>query len=470
MATTRIISMHLNKGKTVAECLADRTNYAKNPGKTNNGDLITAYACDPKTADGEFLLSKRQYRLLTGREHKSDVIAYQIRQSFRPGEVTPEEANRIGYELAERFLKGKHAFIVATHVDKAHIHNHIIFNSTTVDCQHKFRDFLGSGKAVARLSDITCLEHGLSIIENPKRGNTSYNKWLGNKAQPSHRELLRLAIDNALGQKPKDFEAFLKLIVEAGYTVKQGAHLAFCSEGQKQSIRLRSVGEGYSEEEIRAVLSGEKIHAPKRKRNIFVPEKNRLLIDIDAKIQEGKGMGYQRWAKVFNLKQMAQTVAYLQEHNLLDYDELVAKSADATARFNSLNAQIKGAEKRLDEITVLKTHILNYIKTRDVYAGYKKVGYSKKYLAQYEGDILLHKAAKKAFDELGVTKLPTVRSLQEEYAQLLTEKKHAYTKYRSAREVMRELLIHKTKVDELLDQKGRELEGNRDRKNNLESH
>lgn len=168
MATTRIISMHVGKGKTIAQCLTDRTDYTTNPDKTENGELISSYACGHHTVDAEFLYSKRQYRLLTGREQRNNVIAYQVRQSFKPREVTAEETNRIGYEFAQRFLKGKHAFIVATHTDKAHIHNHIIWNSTTLDCKNKFRDFLGFGKAVARLSDSICLEHKLSVIENPK--------------------------------------------------------------------------------------------------------------------------------------------------------------------------------------------------------------------------------------------------------------------------------------------------------------
>ncbi len=148
MATTRIISMHINKGKTIAQCMTDRTDYTKAPDKTDGGELISSYACDPKTADTEFLLSKRQYKTITDRTPENNVIAYQIRQSFKPREVTPEEANRRGYELASRFLKGTDAFIVCTHRDKAHVHSHIIFNSTTIDCKHKFRDFLGSGKAV----------------------------------------------------------------------------------------------------------------------------------------------------------------------------------------------------------------------------------------------------------------------------------------------------------------------------------
>ena len=138
MAATRLIALHINKGKTVAQCLADRTDYSQNAAKTNNGEFISSYECDPKTADEEFLLSKRQYQHITGRQQKHDVIAYQIRQSFKPGEVTPEEANAVGKELAMRFLKGKHAFIVATHIDRAHIHNHIIFNSTSLDCNRKF--------------------------------------------------------------------------------------------------------------------------------------------------------------------------------------------------------------------------------------------------------------------------------------------------------------------------------------------
>jgi len=451
IATTRIIAMHQNKGKTIAQCLAERTDYAKNSEKTNNEELISAYECDPHTADAEFLFSKRQYSTITGREQKRDVIAYQIRQSFKPGEVTPEEANRIGYELAQRFLKGKYAFIVCTHVDKSHIHSHIIFNSTSLDCKRKFRDFLGSGRAVARLSDIICLEHGLSIIENPRRyTHSTYDKWLGNNAKPSHRETVRAAIDEILVKKPADFDAFLKLLEEQGFSVKRGKHLTLMHTDFKKAIRLDSLGEGYTEADLHAVLSGEREHTPKKRRNILTPQKNALLIDIEAKIREGKGAGYERWAKVHNLKQMAQTVNYLREHRLLNYDDLKLKSADASARYSALSARIKAAEKRMAEIAVLKMHIINYAKTREVYAGYRKAGYSKKYLAEHEGDILLHKAAKNAFDELGLKKLPTVKGLQAEYAELLAEKKAAYAEYRTARDEMRALAIHKANVEQIL--------------------
>ena len=206
----------------------------------------------------------------------------------------------------------------------------------------------------------------------------------------------------------------------------------------------------YTEDALCAVLAGKKEHTPRKKRSQTTQKKDTLLIDIEAKLQAGKGVGYERWAKVFNVKQMAQTYNYLREHGLLDYGELEEKVTAATEQFHALSAQIKAAETRMAEIAVLKTHIINYAKTRDVYAGYRKAGYSKKYLAEHEGDILLHKAAKKAFDELGVKKLPSVKSLQEEYAKLLAEKKAAYAEYRRSRDEMRELLLHKQNVDRML--------------------
>ncbi len=418
--------------------------------KTKDGELISAYACDVKTVDAEFLLAKRQYHTITGRTHKSDVIAYQIRQSFKPGEVSPEDANQLGYELAMRFLRGKHAFIVATHCDKQHIHNHIIFNSTTLDCHGKFRDFLGSGKAVARLSDLICMEHHLSVIEDPRLGNHSYNKWLGANAKPSHRERLRAAIDVALTNKPVDFESFLKLMTDAGYTVKRGAHITFRASGQKQGIRLRSLGEGYSEDALRAVIAGKAEHTPCKKYALAAKKENSLLIDIEAKIRAGKSVGYQHWAKKFNLKQMAQTLSYLQEHGLLDYQELARQTAGVKARSKELSASIRAAEERLAEISALKKHIINYSNTREVYVAYRKAGYSRQYFSEHESEILLHKAAKKAFDELGVKKLPTIKRLDQEYVALLSEKKVTYAEYRIICEKMKTLMTHKANVDSIL--------------------
>ena len=206
MATTRIMPLHVGKGRTESRAISDIIDYVANPQKTDNGRLITGYACDSRTADAEFLLAKRQYIAATGRVRGADdVIAYHVRQSFRPGEITPEEANRLGVEFAKRFTKGNHAFVVCTHIDKSHIHNHIIWSSVSLEYDRKFRNFWGSTKAVRQLSDTICVENGLSIVENPKPHGKSYNKWLGDQAKPSHRELLRVTIDNALSQSPTDF-------------------------------------------------------------------------------------------------------------------------------------------------------------------------------------------------------------------------------------------------------------------------
>lgn len=176
MAATRLIPMHLQKGRSVGQCLKDRTDYAKNDLKTENGEFVSSYECNPDTVDLEFELTKNQYEINTGRglKKEKDVIAYQIRQSFKPGEITPEEANRIGYETAMRWTKGKHAFIVATHVDKAHIHNHIVYNSTNMDATHKYQNFFLSSLALRRLSDLICLEHGMSVIPEKKPGQGLY--------------------------------------------------------------------------------------------------------------------------------------------------------------------------------------------------------------------------------------------------------------------------------------------------------
>ena len=250
-----------------------------------------------------------------------------------------------------------------------------------------------------------------------------------------------MMIDQAPEQKPADFDALLKLLAEMGCEVsRRGQAIRLKAPGWKNVARMdEKLGQGYSEDEIRAVLAGKKEHTPRKKPAVQTePPKVNLLVDIQAKLKAGTGAGYARWAKVFNLKQMAQMMNYLTEHGLLEYAVLEEKAAMATARHNELSAQIKAAETRMAEIAVLRTHIINYVKTREVYTAYRKAGYSKKFLAEHEADILLHKAAKQAFDDLGIKKLPTVKSLQAEYAQLLEGKKKDYAEYRRSREEMRE--------------------------------
>ena len=220
-ATTYYKKHKISKGETIAQSVKERFDYGQNPDKTEGGELISCYECDHMTADAEFLLSKAKYKAITGREQRrdADVLCYQIRQSFKPGEITPEEANRVGYETAMRWTKGKHAFFVATHTDRRHIHNHIYYNSTALDCAHKYRDFFRSASALRRLSDRVCLENDLSVITNPKLHSKGrflhYGQWIGERP-PSAQQRLRLAIGDALAKKPADFEAFLWLMEGAG--------------------------------------------------------------------------------------------------------------------------------------------------------------------------------------------------------------------------------------------------------------
>lgn len=454
MAATRLIAMHVQKARSIQQCIKDRTDYAENGEKTDGGELISAYECDPKTVDKEFAVSKNEYEINTGRRpKKNDVIAYQIRQSFKPGEVDPEEANKIGYETAMRFTKGKHAFIVATHVDKAHIHNHIIFNSTDLSEKRKFNNFFFSAIALQRVSDIVCLENGVSVIE-PCRPSERTKRTVYPEKN-SYREEIREAIDAAMEKSPKDMNELLKFLEEDGYEIKRGKYNAVRSSEQKTFIRFRSLGEGYREDDLEKIFLGEAKHEPhpkqkSKKHEYQKPEKKiDMLLDIQEMIAKGKGPGYERWAKVHNIKQISQTLLFLQEHGIRDYDELKERASESSARFGELSAEIKDAEKRLAEIAVLKTHIINYSKTKDVYVAYRKSGYSKQFFEAHREEITLHKAAKDAFSQIEGA-IPKLKELNEEYAEVLKKKKEAYASYRQAKEDMKEYQTAKYNVDQFL--------------------
>lgn len=470
MAATRLIALHINKGKSVAQCLRDRADYVQNPEKTAKGELVTAYECDPMTADQEFLLAKRQYEHITGRRQKRDVIAYQIRQSFKPGEVTPEEANAIGQELAKRFTKGKHSFIVATHTDRAHIHNHIVFNSTSLDCTRKFRDFHLSWMVLSKLSDMICLEHKLSVITpKPYRERTKYKY----PDRLSIRDQIRADIDAAMRQKPQSFQELAGLLEQAGYEYQEGKHPAIRGKNQKKFIRFKSLGEGYTPEDLELVFTGQREHRPHklRKRAEQSEQKLNLLIDIQAKLAAGRSAGYERWAKVFNLKQMAKALMLLQQNSIESMAQLNDRTSASVQHLEELKDSIRADEARLAEIAVLRGHILNYVKTRDIYQDYKASGFSKVYFESHRQALTLHKAAKEAFNERNLKKLPRIRDLNAEYAQLLERKKKNYAEYRQQKAQMQDWLTAQKIVSVILGQdKQKETEINRQMAGKKQEH
>jgi hypothetical protein len=441
MAATWIKSLHVSKTMTKSTAVAAIIDYVENPQKTDGGRLVTSYECDSRIADEQFLLAKREYEYITGRNQgKHDVLAYHIRQSFKPGEVTPEEANEIGRQLVLSFTKGKHSFVVATHIDRAHVHNHIIFNSTTLDCTHKFNDFKRSDRAIRRISDLLCAEHGLSVIENPAPSRSFGDKWHGGERKTSWKSVLREKIDEIL-PSCRTFESFLETLRTTGYAVnEERKYISVLAPGQKKPTRLKSLGDEYTEAAIRARLGKVKIITTSG--DSGTRNSPSLLIDIQAKIREGKGAGYEQWAKIFNLKQAAKTLIFLQEQSIDTYEDLQRKAAAASNEFNALAGRIKDADKKLKDISELQKQIGNYGKTRAVYDAYKKTGWDRAFYDANAADIILHRAAKKFFDEQGFkTKLPSINSLKQEYAATLAEKKKLYGDYHRLKETSRDLNV-----------------------------
>ena len=446
--------LHVGKGRDISTAIADIIDYVENPQKTDFGKFIYGYECDTRLADAEFLLSKRQYANLTGRNQGADdVIAYHLRQAFKPGEVTPEEANQIGRELALKLTKGNHAFVVCTHVDKHHVHNHIIINSTTLDCQKKFRNFWGSTWAIRRMNDKLCLEHGLSIIENPKPSREHYGTWLGNKKQPSFQEQIRIAIDAALEEKPKDFEELLKKLEAAGLEVnRERKHLRFRVPGQENYTRCDTLKGDYTEQAIKERIAGTLTVKSRHTFSKKPVSKVGLLVDIEAAIRSGKGPGYERWAKTFNLKQMAKTMNFLSEHGFASPEEVDTALEAAISGQHAAGEKLKELESRITANKELMHQISVYRRTKPAHDGLKTAKKPERYREAFHADLTLYEAAVRYFRQQGLKKLPAVSKLQAENEALISEKNGIYTEYREQKARAAELQKVKSNLAAMLRQ------------------
>ena len=467
MAISNILPRKIMRNRTRQQSMAERHDYDQKVEKTNDGELVSSYMCSPETAAEEFEISKQLYHQITGRSQSPDhdVIMYRVIQSFKPGEVSPEEANRIGYELAMKFTGGQHQFVVSTHVDKAHIHTHIEFNSTNLNCDGKFRDVKRSALRVLRkLNDELCRANGLSVIENPKPSTKKQKEIAAVKYGTSHKEQLRQTIDQALSDC-QGYDDFLAKMRAEGYEIKEGKLLSFRAPGWDRFTRSNKLGADYSREALRERSSNRGGRsAAARKAVPHAGRKVNMLIDIQAKMAAGKGAGYERWAKIFNLKEAAKTLNFLIENDLTDYDELTARAAQAGDRFDEVSRRIKQLEGRMADVAQLKTHIINYSKTREVYAAYKKSRHKKEFLAEHGAEIAQHEAAKKAFDALGGKPIPKVAQLAEQYAALLAEKQEQYAEYKALRQDMIAYRTAKQNVDKILGLVPEDQEQNREQK------
>jgi len=295
-----------------------------------------------------------------------------------------------------------------------------------------------------------CLQNGLSVIAEPKPSRGSYGTWLGEGKPPTVRGQLEALIDTALGHGYKDFDSFLAALKAAGVEVKRGKHLAFKIPKGKRFLRCNSLGEDYTEAAIMERISGKRIVAPKAK--AAGPAKPNMLIDIQARMQQAHSPGFEHWAKIFNLKEMAKTLMYLQDHDLTDFREL-EKACDAAAqKFNALTDRSKAISARLKEISELQRHIGTYSKTREIYVQYRKLTGRKqaKFYEQHTIEIMSCQAAKRYFDSLGLRKLPSIQSLKQEYAALQAESRKIYPDLKRARAEMIELLTAKNNVERIL--------------------
>lgn len=455
IATTWIKPRRPNGGKSVAQTISACVHYAINPNKTDGGRLVSGYGCDARTADTEFIMSKREYVEKQGRNQgKKDVLVYHLRQSFKPGETDPETANKIGYELALKFTNGKHAFVVATHIDKGHIHNHIIFNSTNLDSTKKFSNPWLSSLVVRNISDFLCVTNGLSIIKDPKLSKGHYGTWLGDKKEPSDREKLEVIIDKILKMKPSSFEDFIKLLEAENCEFKRDRR-SVRLPGKKGFLRLKSLTNDYTEEAIRERISGKRVVQPRVivEKAAYQPKKFSLLIAMQDSIKSPKSPGYEQWIKIHNAKQAAHTLIYLENENIDDFETLDARAQQAKDNHNNIRNRTDEVNSRMKIISDLQKHIGAYSKTKDIYAEYKRKKFSKKFYAENESAIERCKAAKAFFNEHNLDKLPPYASLEKEYAALSAERKTLITGEKAAKKIMVEILTAQQNVNHLLSRK-----------------
>lgn len=445
MAISKLKPRKISDGKSIRQYLADRIDYGKNPEKTDGGRLVSTYQCSPETAAEEFAISKRLYANLTGRSQpkERDVLSYFLLQSFRPGEITPEQAHQMGYQLALEFTGGNHAFVVSTHIDREHIHTHIEFNSTNLECTGKFRNVKNSYLLLQKISDRLCQEQGLSVISSPKGKGAHYAQWKEEKKGTSYKANLRQTIDRVILES-RSFEEFLSKMRNEGYEVNTHGLLKFRAAGQERFTRSRTLGTEYSEESLREKIYG-KIKVP-------VPDRRKvnLLIDIQSKLAAGKGKGYEYWAKVFNLKEAARTLNFLTEAGISDYVQLEQREAEVSARFQELSGKMKRLEGRMAEVADLKYHIIRYSKTRETYRKYRQAKDKAAFYREHTEEIIQHEAAKKAFDAFRGEKLPTVSELQSEYRKLLNEKQGLGEEFAKLKKEMQKYRDAKKNVDQIL--------------------
>lgn len=434
--------MAVTKIKPVKSTLKKALDYIQAPDKTDGKMLVSSFGCSYETADIEFGFT------LSQAINKGDNLAHHLIQSFEPGEVDYKTAHEIGRQLADAVTNGKHEYVLTTHIDKGHVHNHILFCAVDFIDHKKYVSNRRSYYGIRNMSDRLCREHGLSVVV-PERGSRgkSYTEYQAEKTGTSYKAKLKAAVDSLIPQAGS-FEELLRLLQEAGYEVKTGKYVSCRAEGQERFTRLKTLGADYTEEAIKERIAGTRTRtakAPKAQRGVS------LIIDLENSIKAQQSAGYEHWAKLHNLKQAAKTMNFLTEHEIEGYEDLSAKIAALQVSSDKAAVSLKDVEKRLADMAVLMKHIGAYRKTKPSYDAYRRAKDKDGYRTAHEGDIILHEAAVRALKAAGISgRLPDTAQLREEYKKLTAQKEALYAEYGKLKKEVREYDVIKRNVDGIL--------------------
>ncbi|STY72303.1 Relaxase/Mobilisation nuclease domain [Megamonas hypermegale] len=435
--------MAVTKIKPIKSTLKKALDYIQNPDKTDGKMLVSSFGCSPETADIEF-----EFTIAQALERGNN-LAHHLIQSFEPGEVDYQKAHEIGKQLADAVTKGKYEYVLTTHIDKGHVHNHIIFCAVNFVDYNKYNSNKRSYYGIRNMSDRLCRENGLSVVAPQKGGKgKSYAEYIAEKTGTSWKGKLKIAVD-ALIPQVSSFEELLSRLQAAGYEIKPGKYVSCRAPGQERFTRLKTLGADYTEEAIRERIEGRRtrtVKAPKAERGVS------LLIDIENSIKAAQSRGYEQWAKIHNLKQAAKTLNFLTEHQISQYEDLTAKIEEVQTESEKAGDALKGMEKRLADMAVLIKNVSTFQKTKPAYDTYRKARNKDRYRAAYEGTVILHEAAAKALKAVGISKLPNLAALQAEYEKLQEQKEALRADYGKLKKQVKEYDVIKQNIDSILRQ------------------
>lgn len=437
--------MAVTKIKAIRGTLSKAIAYILNPEKTDEKLLVSSYGCASETAAREFEWTRK----IAEQKGMNPVriIARHVIQSFEIGEVTPELAHEIGKQFADEILGGKYEYVLTTHIDKDHVHNHLIFNAVDFVDYHAYKSYKRIYYDMREVSDRLCKENGLSVIPPSQNKGMDYKEYTEAKRGTSWKQKLKQTIDR-LVITAKDYDDFLRLMQEAGYEIKTGKYISFRAEGQERFTRSKTIGENYTEERIKERIAG---RTPRRNRRQTVPKGISLIGDIQERIRLIDSKGYEYKAKLTILKEAARTLNYLTEKNLLQYADLEKKVEDVHSSYDRTGKELKGVEARLREIQPLIKNISNYQRLKPVYDAFQKAKDKPGFKAKHEAELVIFEAARSTLLAMqGDEKLQSMKTLQAEQQRLLEEQQRLYDERAKLKKEVKQIETIKSNVDTFL--------------------